>query len=122
MKKKMLALFGAVCLIVSLAACGGNKAAGITLDDVTAAIQTVDSSFSWDEEKPYFEMIGAEDGWIGYLNGTTPVKVYQYENENTYKEAVESFGELMGDFPKNGNFVLECNDTAVTEAFENIGK
>ena len=104
--------------------CGcSEKEPNVTLEDVTKAIQTVDSSFAFDtEEKPYFEMIGAEDGWIGYLNGTTPIKVYQYENENAYKEAVEAFGELMGDFPKSGNFVLECNDSAVTEAFENIGK
>lgn len=122
MKKKVFVWVGMISLCLSLAACSGNKAADITLDDITAAIQTVDSSFAWDEEKPYFEMIGASDGWMGYINETSPVKVYEFENEKAYKDVSETFGELMEGLPKNGNFVLECNDESVKEAFENIGK
>lgn len=118
MKKLCISLM-AFCLCAAVAACGASE---ISIDDVTDAIQTVDSNFSWDEEKPYFEMIGAKDGWMGYLEGTTPVKVYEYENQKSYDEAVETFGGIMGDFPKNGNFVLECNDSAIIEAFESIGQ
>ena len=118
MKKLCIALV-VICLCAAVAASGASD---ISIDDVTDAIQTVDSSFAWDEEKHYFEMIGAKDGWAGYLEGTTPVKVYEYENQESYDEAVETFGEIMGDFPKSGNFVLECNDSAVTEAFESTGQ
>lgn len=121
MKKKMLALFGAACLILCLAACGGNKAADIMLDDVTAAIQTVDSSFSWDEEKPYFEMIGAKDGWMGYIDGS-PVKLYEYESKSQYDKAIETYGDLIQNWPKAGNFVLECQNEAVVTAFEDLAK
>lgn len=115
--KKIGILLVALLFCVSLSACGGKT---VTFEEVTAAIQTVDGSFSWDDEKPYFEMVGADDGWIGYINGTIPVKVYQYESDKAYKDAVKVFGDLMGEWPKIGGFVLECKDTEVQNAFLEI--
>ena len=54
--KKLLASILGVVLCLSLAACGG-EASNLTIDDVTAAIQTVDPNFTFDEEKPLFQMI-----------------------------------------------------------------
>ena len=115
--KKLLASILGVVLCLSLAACGG-EASNLTIDDVTAAIQTVDPNFTFDEEKPLFQMIGAQDGWIGYVNDS-PVKVYQYDNDS-YKEACDAWGELITSCPKKGDFVLDCSQEEVIAAFNNL--
>lgn len=120
--KKMLSAIVLVILCFSLSACGTSEkdnSKNITIDDVTAAIQSVDSSFAFDENKPFFEMIGAKDGWIGYVNDTTVVKVYQFD-DSSYKKAVDSYGEMLSEMPKVGDFVLECKNEDVKNAFENI--
>lgn len=120
--KKMMALFlSLILIVVSMAACGGEKSPEITIDDITKAFQQIDSNFAFGtEEKPYFEMVGAEDGWIGYIDETKPVKVYRFSDEKAYKEAAESF-DMIKDWPRVGNFVLECNDSGVQEAFAKLG-
>lgn len=120
--KKILAVVLACFLLLSVLCGCGEKSSNVTLEDVTEAIQSVDSSFAFDsEEKPVFAMIGAKDGWIGYINGA-PVKVYEYENNASYEKAVEDYGTLIESWPKAGNFVLECNLPDVTTAFENLAK
>lgn len=92
----------------------------ITLDDIETAIQTVDPNFAFsnaEDDKPMYEMIGAQDGWMGYLNGTTPVKVYQYESADVYGDAKDTYAPLMDNWPVAGTFVLECNDDSVVAAF-----
>jgi len=66
-------------------------------------------------------MIGAKDGWMGYVD-TSPVKVYQFENDSAYKKAVDRFGDMLSKCPKVGNFVLDCSEEDVQKAFQNIGK
>ena len=120
--KKILALFLA-CFLCLCMLCGcSEKEPNVTLEDVTKAIQTVDSSFAFDtEEKPHFEMIGAKDGWMGYIDGS-PVKLYEYESKSQYDKAIETYGDLIQNWPKAGNFVLECQNEAVVTAFEDLAK
>lgn len=124
--KKMIALLLATVLALSLCSCGGDKtpepAVSVTLDDVTKALQTVDPSFAFDEsDKPMFSMIAAEDGHMGYLNGSSPVKIYEYKDEAAYKKAVEDF-PMIKDWPKAGLFVLECSNEDVRAAFNSLIK
>lgn len=117
--KKVVAILLAAIFVLSLSAC--SETPSITIEDVTKAFQQIDGNFAFDsEEKPYFEMIGAEDGWIGYINETQPVKVYRFADEKAYKDASESLA-TMKEWPRVGNFVLECNDPTVQEAFNKLG-
>ena len=121
MKKTILVLLVFCCVLFSFAGCG-EKAPDVKFDDIMAAIQTVDPEFAFDsEEKPYFEMIGACDGWIGYIEGS-PIKVYEFENQDQYDKALETYGGLIEEWPKAGNFVLECQNESVVTAFENLTK
>lgn len=122
MKKKLLLMFMALVTCFTLMACGGEPEPQITIDDVTAAVQTVDPDFVFDG-KPFYQMISADDGWIGYLYvGETRyvVKVYQYLDDKTYEEAVEGF-DIMEPWPKVGQFVLECDNPDVQAAFLALG-
>ena len=116
--KKLIALMCVLVLVVTLSSCGENKS--ITLQDIEAAIQKEDPNFSFSEEdKPFFTMIYASDGWISYFKETHPVKVYKYTEEANYKRAVKEY-EFMKDYPKIGEFVLECNEPAVQSAFDSL--
>lgn len=118
--KKFIALVLSVILVLSLAACGGKKAPEITLDDISNALQAEDSNFAFDsEEKPYFEMVGAEDGWIGYFDEVNPVKVYKFANEKAYKEAAENF-EILKDMPKVGLFIMESSSESALNIFKGL--
>lgn len=120
MRGRVLSVILALVLCLSLVACSGGEKGNdisITIEDVAAAIQTVDPNFSFDD-KPLFEMIGAKDGWMGYVNDTSVVKVYLFENESAYQKAVENFGDLLSEMPKLGNFVLECKNEDVQNAFK----
>lgn len=120
MRGRVLSVILVLVLCLSLVACSGGEKdndISITIEDVTAAIQTVDPNFSFDD-KPLFEMIGAKDGWMGYVNDTSVVKVYLFENESAYQKAVENFGDLLSEMPKLGNFVLECKNEDVQNAFK----
>lgn len=116
MKGKVIAL--CLCVVLLLTAC--SQAVEVTLENVEQAVQTVDPDFTFstsEEDKPMYAMIQAKDGWIGYLNGTTPVKVYEYESTDAYESAKETFVPMMDDWPVVGNFVLECNNADVQAAF-----
>lgn len=89
----------------------------ITIDGIEAAIQVYDPSFSFGDDKPIFVMIGASDGWMGYSPEGNVIKVYQYENDDAYNQALEEYSSTIGDWPKNGNFVLETSDPNAILAF-----
>ncbi len=119
-KNVMLIVCASIFLI--LCACSSKESEPeITLDDVTQAIQTVDPQFEFNDE-PMYSMIGASNGWMGYLNDTTPVKVYQYESKDKYEESKETFAPMMDEWPVVGTFVLECSDTSVQDAFSALSQ
>lgn len=89
----------------------------ITIEGIESAIQIYDADFSFDD-KPLFDLIGASDGWMGYTStGHNVVKVYQYDSDASYNDALELYASTIGEWPKNGNFVLETTDPGVTSAF-----
>lgn len=118
--KKFVAVVLSIVFVLSLAACGSDAGPQITIDDVTKALQAEDANFTFDaEEKPYFDMIGAEDGWIGYFEEVNPVKVYKFADEKAYKEATENF-EILEDMPKVGLFVMESTSENALSIFKGL--
>ncbi|MCI9553019.1 MAG: hypothetical protein HFE94_05740 [Acutalibacter sp.] len=64
-------------------------------------------------------MIYASDGWISYFKETHPVKIYKYTNADNDKKAGKDY-EFMRDYPKIGEFVLECSEPSVQAAFNSL--
>lgn len=109
-----------ICLLL-LSACGNSSGKNISIGDIEAALQEKDQSFAFDtEEKPMYQLIGAADGWIGYFEGTHPVKVYQFKDNASYKEALKQY-DMMEPWPVVGNFVLETTSPTVEEIFQSLG-
>lgn len=122
MKNKKTLLWLCVILCLLFTACGEKTPqVNITIDDITAAVQTVDPAFVFDD-KPLYQLIGAKDGWMGYVNGEnrSVVKVYQYEDDKAYQQALKDYEDVLSPMPKVGNFVLECSNEDVLNAFSNI--
>ena len=121
--KRIRPIFIAFCLVISVlfTSCSSEEK-NITITDIETAIQTVDPGFTFDD-KPLFQLIGAQDGWMGYAThgSQIAVKVYQYENESSYQEALKNYGETIENMPKVGAFVLDCSDEDITNAFLNAG-
>lgn len=122
--KRIQVLLLCIGLLAGACSCSSQESTPkVTLDDVVQAIQTVDPDFAFgedEEDKPMYSIIGASDGWMGYLNGTTPVKVYQYDSFSDYENAKDIYAPMMDDWPVAGTFVLECNDPDVQVAFSAI--
>lgn len=70
------------------------------------------------EDKPYYSMIGAEDGEMFYLDGAV-VKLYKFKDEKAYKKGIETFSQLK-DCPKKGLVVLDTNSDKAKEIFNSL--
>lgn len=117
MKKCLLLLSMMMLLSVSLLGCGSSKKDERTLDDFIKAY--TDQGIEVDkEEKPYFQLVGANDAVIFYLDNS-PVKIYQYASEKDLSQAKKDY-EIIKDFVSNGRFLLETSNEDVQKIFENV--
>ena len=69
-------------------------------------------------EKPFFQMIGAKDGIIFYMENS-PVKVYEFDSVKNLKK-VQSEDDMIKDWPTNGRFLLETRKQEAIQIFENV--
>lgn len=114
MKKIMMLLLSAALLLV---ACGGSKKDERSIDDFANAF--IEQGVEVDmEEKPFFQMIGAMDGVIFYMD-KDKVAIYQYDDEKTLEKAQKE-NELIKDWPVNGRFLLESNNEKALEIFSGV--
>lgn len=129
--KKLFVCVAAAALLLS--GCGGtsggSSSAGsstsvsvsqqkeITIEGIEQAIQKADSSFVFDGQ-PMYQVIGAENGWMGYF-GDNVVKVYQYADDAAYQKALNDYS-VVKDFVRNGNFVLETSNETVSQIFSSF--
>lgn len=104
MKKKII-MFFAVLTILTLVGCGGNKKDERMLSDFIQAYQEEGVEID-PEEKQQFQMIGASDGVIFYMDNQ-PVKIYEYGSLKDLEKAQKDFSDLVGEWPTNGKFLLE---------------
>ncbi len=121
MKKILIFLF-LTLIILMLAGCGNNSnttnESTLTLNDAKDIF--VQQGAELQSDKPYFEMIGAEDGYILYLDDN-PIKIYSFESESSYNDALEEF-PMLQDMPKKDLIVLESSYDKAIEIFNNISK
>lgn len=112
----------AVCLmaimVLALAACGGEKSDTRTIDTFVKAFQ--ESGVEVDAgEKPAFDMIGASDGVIFYIDNKV-VKIYEYKDIKALSDTQKQYGELMETWTTNGKFILETSSEKATEIFAGV--
>lgn len=114
----MTAVMMAIMMAIMLVACGGSKKDERVLGDLIQVY--VDNDIEVDEtSKPYFQMIGAKDGVIFYIDSSV-VKIYEYESEKKLSEAQETYKDVVKDWPVNGKFLLETSDEKAIEIFNGI--
>jgi len=138
MKKLVIGMAVIIGLALMLSGCGGTNETGGNKDDgaVTPQTDTTTETASaislesfvkafedagyevTDKDIPAFQMIQAVDGVIFYIDGS-PVKIYQYADEDAYKKAVEGF-PMLEDMTKNGLFVAESSSQELLEFFSTI--
>lgn len=106
-----------VTLVLLLSACGSGEADERTLEDIIQVYENegieVDRS-----EKPYYEIIGADNGVIFYIDGS-PVKIYKYDSIKSLNTAKSDIGTTEAD-SYNGRFWLETNNEQAKEIFSSI--
>lgn len=119
MKKTSIVLLVILLLAVllTLTACGNKKENSIHIQDAIQKFKDAGYEVKL-EDKPYYSMIGAEDGEMFYLDGAV-VKLYEFKDENAYKKGTETFSQLK-DFPKKGLVVLDTNSDKAKEIFNSL--
>lgn len=118
MKKTIIWVLSMVTMIL-LVACGNKKderaLSAFTDKYVTAGVE-VDM-----EEKPIFQMVGAVDGVIFYMD-EKKVAIYQYEDEKALEKAQKDFSSLVDTWPTNGKYLLESSNEKAIEIFNGVEK
>ncbi|MBO9600179.1 MAG: hypothetical protein J7559_20460 [Cohnella sp.] len=67
-------------------------------------------------EQPLFQLIGAQNGVMFYMEDNKVVKIYEYKDTDSLEEAVKQF-EMAKDWPTNGRFLLETTSDKAKELF-----
>lgn len=135
MKAKFLK-FSLICMVaVGLMGCGSQNNGGdeastnntasseaqeeVTFDTFVQALKQAGGDLEmYEDDKPYFQLIGADDGWMLDYNDKV-AKVYLYEDEKAYKEALKS-NDFMKDFIKRDKLTLETSSDEVKEIFNSM--
>jgi len=120
---KTVKIFLAAVLIGSLLTSCTNETDTRTFDDFLEAFAVAVEQAGYtgeDDGSPAYQMIGAKDGVMAYFNGKV-FKIYQYENEKAYKQALKDF-PIVKSMTRNGLFVAESNSEELLEIFKSIPK
>lgn len=106
--RKYIAIFLALILILSLAACSSGSKDDRTLETFKKAYTEAGVVLE-NEDVSLFEMIGAKDGILFYIDGQK-VAIYEFKTEEALKDSA-----LIANWPTNGRFSLETsNEEAIT--------
>lgn len=119
MKKKIILLFTCLLFLICVA-CSNKKNDERTLTDFTKAYQDNGVEITG-EDKPYFSMIGAEDGTLFYIDQSV-VKIYMYSDEDALKKAQDDYSDVITGWDTNGKFLLETNNEQAKEIFKEIAE
>jgi len=115
---KKVSVIGLLLLLLVVVGCSSsNGEKDLSLQDFIQAFQ--DQGVEVDlNEKPFFQMIGAKDGIIFYMENS-PVKVYEFDSVKNLKK-VQSEDDMIKDWPTNGRFLLETRKQEAIQIFENV--
>lgn len=114
MKRLMFLLIVATLLVT---ACSSGEESNLTLDTIISEYTSEGVEVD-PNEKPVFQMIGAVDGVIFYLDNIK-VAIYEYESAKAIKEAKEQFAPMQ-DWAENGKFVIETSNQQAIDTFLNV--
>jgi ABC-type phosphate/phosphonate transport system permease subunit len=126
-KTKLFIALGILVVIVVaviLAITLSNKDTANTSTTSTLTMNDVISKFEEQgitvtlESKPAFALIGAKDGVMFYIDNS-PVKLYEFESENSYKTALETYS-ILEKMPKKGLVVLDTNSQTAIDTFNSL--
>jgi len=117
--KRLIGLGVLLAIVLVFSGCSTSEQPknSLTLDTFIKAY--TDAGVKVDpNEKQMYQMAGAEDGVIFYMDNM-PVKIYKYKSEKDLKDAVKK-DEMLKDWPSNGNFLLETNSEKAKEIFGKV--
>jgi hypothetical protein len=119
MMKKVLIL--AVLSATLLGACSKSEVTQTEkIDTMKDVIQLYsDKGYEVDpSEKPFYTMIGAEDGVIFYIDNE-PVKIYKYYSDKKMDQAKKEI-VFLSETVNKGLFALETNNEKAKEIFKQM--
>lgn len=107
-----------VIILITLIGCGTNNVKDTrTLEDFKSAFEEKGYELV-DEGEPLYQLIGAINGTIFYVDGQV-FKIYQFENTSTYDKAIKD-SPLLEDMSINGLFAAESSSQELLTFFESI--
>ena len=89
-----------------------------TLDDFKQAFTNAGITLT-NLDTPLYAIIGATDG-IMFYNGTSVVKIYEYDSAAALDQAESTYATTIKDWPTNGKFLLETSDQASIDVFNSV--
>jgi thioredoxin-related protein len=69
-------------------------------------------------EKPYYDMIGAKDGVIFYMDNSK-VAIYQYESKKDLENAKKEY-DYIKEWESNGKFLIETSNPEALKIFSDF--
>lgn len=111
-------LLGLLVLIFGIIGCSSSSSKeSVTLQDIIKAY--TDKGVEIDpNKKPFFQMIGADDGIIFEMD-KSKVAVYQFKTKKKAEEA-KSSNDLYKDWITNENYLLESYTPEAKEIFLSV--
>lgn len=106
-----------IILVMSIVLFINSNYNNISMQDVISEFKAAGINVNL-EEKPYFSMIGAKDGEMFYLDNS-PVKLYEFKDKKSYKEALKNFSTLKN-MPQKGLVVIDTNSSKALEIFNSL--
>ncbi|MGL5437529.1 MAG: hypothetical protein ACRDBO_19445 [Lachnospiraceae bacterium] len=116
MKKLFILMLSIIAM--TQVACGGSKKDERTISTFANAFveQSVDVNL---EEKPFFQMVGAKDGVIFYMDDKK-VAIYEYEDAKALGAAQKEYSGTVQGWPANGKFLMESSNEKAKEIFDGV--
>lgn len=99
-----------------------TQASKLTMSDVISRFEEEGLKIEISEDKPLFQLIGAKDGIMLYIDNNL-VKLYEYENEKKYKEALQDSTKdiyMLKSMPCKELIVLDTKYQKIIDIFNSL--
>lgn len=120
MKKVLIVVLLIVIIVAVVTLSQKNQVQNskLTMTDVISKFEENGLEVKINESKPYFQLIGAKDGTMLYVDNEI-VKLYEYESEEDYKDALKNYSALEN-MPYKGLVILDTNYQKVIDIFNSL--
>lgn len=118
---KKIGIFVVLVVVLAIVGCSSSapEKSSLAMSDFVSAFEKEGVEVDKDE-KPMFEMIGAKDGVLFYVDGSK-VAIYEYESEKALDDQ-RSKNSLIKEWKNNGKFLLEAKNEKAIDIFTNLKK